>query len=130
MTKEHKKMYKAGKYWAVATLVSASILMGVGVTTHADAVEDINTMALLILTLITKLMLMGKLSVLTIIQPVARQSKNHHRRVLTLLIQHVWRLKHKVTRMSMHCGLSASKRCKSVKMPGSKGKATVLALLI
>ena len=40
MTKEHKKMYKAGKYWAVATLVSASILMGVGVTTHADAVED------------------------------------------------------------------------------------------
>ncbi|WP_103434660.1 glycoside hydrolase family 68 protein [Fructilactobacillus sanfranciscensis] len=40
MTKEHKKMYKAGKYWAVATLVSASILMEVGVTTHADAVEN------------------------------------------------------------------------------------------
>ena len=40
MTKEHKKMYKAVKYWAVATIVSASILMGVGVTTHADAVED------------------------------------------------------------------------------------------
>ena len=40
MTKEHKKMYKAGKYWAVAALVSASILMGVGVTTHADAVEN------------------------------------------------------------------------------------------
>ena len=40
MTKQHKKMYKAGKYWAVATLVSASILMEVGVTTHADAVEN------------------------------------------------------------------------------------------
>lgn len=40
MTKEHKKMYKAGKYWAVATLVSASILMEVGVTTHADAIEN------------------------------------------------------------------------------------------
>ena len=40
MTKEHKKMYEAGKYWAVASLVSVSILMGVGVTTHADAVEN------------------------------------------------------------------------------------------
>ncbi|NDR77786.1 KxYKxGKxW signal peptide domain-containing protein [Fructilactobacillus sanfranciscensis] len=28
MTKEHKKMYKVGKNWAVATLVSASILGG------------------------------------------------------------------------------------------------------
>ncbi|GAA3173902.1 glycoside hydrolase family 68 protein [Fructilactobacillus sanfranciscensis] len=38
MTKEHKKMYKVGKNWAVATLVSASILGGV--TAHADAVKN------------------------------------------------------------------------------------------
>ncbi|CAJ1184306.1 Levansucrase [Fructilactobacillus sanfranciscensis] len=40
MTKEHKKMYKVGKNWAVATLLSASILMEVGVTAHADAVKN------------------------------------------------------------------------------------------
>jgi len=33
--KEHKKMYKVGKNWAVATLVSAGILMG-ATTVHAD----------------------------------------------------------------------------------------------
>lgn len=40
--KEHKKMYKVGKNWAVATLVSASILMGGVVTAHADQVESNN----------------------------------------------------------------------------------------
>ena len=35
-------MYKVGKNWAVATLVSASILMGGVVTAHADQVESNN----------------------------------------------------------------------------------------
>ena len=37
--KEHKKMYKIGKKWAVATLVSASVLMGGALIAHADQVE-------------------------------------------------------------------------------------------
>lgn len=42
--KEHKKMYKIGKKWAVATLVSASVLMGGALNAHADqtAANNIN----------------------------------------------------------------------------------------
>lgn len=41
--KEHKKLYKIGKKWAVATLVSASILMsGDLLNAHADTVTNAN----------------------------------------------------------------------------------------
>lgn len=41
--KEHKKMYKAGKKWAVAALVSASVLMGGALNAHADHAAFNNT---------------------------------------------------------------------------------------
>ena len=41
--KEHKKMYKAGKKWAVAALVSASVLMGGALNAHADQAASNNT---------------------------------------------------------------------------------------
>lgn len=34
--KEHKKMYKVGKHWAVATLIAAGMLMGSTSAVHAD----------------------------------------------------------------------------------------------
>lgn len=43
--KERKKMYKVGKKWAVATLVSASVLMGGVVSAHADQVATGNDSA-------------------------------------------------------------------------------------